>query len=53
MEALRKHRVEFAPVRKENKFLEQVARNGTKTAQGPRTLGSTMREVRKRVGLGW
>jgi len=48
-EALRKPRAEFARLRGEKTFLEQVARDGAEKAQ--EHSNRTMRDVRKRVGL--
>jgi len=48
-EALRKPRAEFARLRGEKTFLEQVARDGAEKAQ--EHSNRTMRVVRKRVGL--
>jgi tryptophanyl-tRNA synthetase len=48
-EALRKPRAEFARLRGEKTFLEQVARDGAEKAQ--EHSDRTMRDVRKRVGL--
>jgi len=48
-EALRKPRAEFARLRGEKTFLEQVSRDGAEKAQ--EHSNRTMRDVRKRVGL--